>query len=303
MTIAVTENPCIMEHESSTDGAQIFGSIQESKTKLRDLEALLGTLDHAAIAYSGGVDSAFLLKVASRVLGDRVVAFTAVSPSMPPEEREHARDLAGDLGVVVFEVETREMEDPQYRENGPDRCFFCKTHLFTKVIEEARKRGIEVVLDGNNRDDAGDYRPGLRASAGLGVRSPLMEVGMTKQDIRTLSRHMNLRTWNKPAMPCLSSRIPYYNPVTEEKLDQIGRAERFLRGLGFDGVRVRHHNDVARIEVEPHKISDLAASALRTRVEEKLRSLGFTYVALDLGGFRSGNLNRGLGVSKRPEEE
>ena len=126
---------------------------------------------------------------------------------------------------------------------------------------------------------------------------------MTKQDIRTLSRHMNLRTWNKPAMPCLSSRIPYYNPVTEEKLDQIGRAERFLRGLGFDGVRVRHHNDVARIEVEPHKISDLAASALRTRVEEKLRSLGFTYVALDLGGFRSGNLNRGLGVSKRPEEE
>jgi len=257
---------------------------------------LLSGWNRVAVAFSGGVDSTFLLRVARKVLGDNVVAFTSISPSLPREELDHARSLAREFGVELCELETREMEDSRYRDNTPDRCFFCKSHLFTMIIEEARKRGVEVVLDGNNRDDAGDYRPGLRASASLGVRSPLMEAGLTKQDIRNLSRQMDLKGWNRPAMPCLASRIPYYTPVTEEKLDQINLAEQFLRGLGFDVVRVRHHGDVARIEVEPERIQDLAEPALRARVDEKLRSLGFQFVSMDLAGFLSGRLNQGLSM-------
>jgi uncharacterized protein len=235
-----------------------------------------------------------LLAVAVKVLQDRAVAFTAVSPSLHPEELDEARALADELGATLHEVETREMDDSRYRENNPRRCYFCKTHLFTTVREAAKERGIDVVLDGNNLDDLSDYRPGLEASREFGVRSPLIEVGLTKREIRSFARQMDLSVWDKPAMPCLASRIPYFSPVTGPKLDQIGRAEQFLKTNGFPVVRVRHHGDVARIEVESERIADLIAPAMRDRVEEALKALGFTFVTVDLSGYRSGKLNRML---------
>jgi len=280
-----------IDTDRESDG---FGSKRQTRLKLEDLEARLARLGRAAIAFSGGVDSTFLLAVAVKVLGDRAVAFTAVSPSLHPEELAEARALADDLGATHCEVETREMEDSRYRENNPRRCYFCKTHLFTTVSEAAKERGIDVVLDGNNLDDTRDYRPGLEASREFGVRSPLIEVGLTKREIRSLAREQGLPVWDKPAMPCLASRIPYFSPVTVEKLDQIGRAEQLLRTMGFPVVRVRHHGEVARIEVEPGRIADLVAPAVRERVEEALEALGFAFVTVDLSGYRSGKLNRVL---------
>jgi len=280
-----------IDTDRESDG---FGSKRQTRLKLEDLEARLARLGRAAIAFSGGVDSTFLLAVAVKVLGDRAVAFTAVSPSLHPEELAEARALADDLGATHCEVETREMEDSRYRENNPRRCYFCKTHLFTTVSEAAKERGIDVVLDGNNLDDTRDYRPGLEASREFGVRSPLIEVGLTKREIRSLAREQGLPVWDKPAMPCLASRIPYFSPVTVEKLDQIGRAEQLLRTMGFPVVRVRHHGEVARIEVEPGRIADLVAPTVRERVEEALEALGFAFVTVDLSGYRSGKLNRVL---------
>jgi uncharacterized protein len=291
------------------DAPDVTGKMQASRTDLRadgfepdealrrkltDLETRLGQYRRVAVAFSGGVDSSLLLAVARRVLGPGAVAFTAVSPSLAPEELEGARRLARELGVEILEVETREMDDARYRANGPDRCFICKTHLFRKVTDLARQRGIDVVLDGNNHDDAGDYRPGIEAARTLGVLSPLMEVGFTKPEIRALARAMDLPVWSKPASPCLASRIPYFQAVTEEKLDRIGRAERFLREQGFGIVRVRHHGEAARIEVEPDRIADLLRPEMRARVQEALEALGFSSVAVDPDGYRSGNLNRML---------
>jgi len=275
-----------------------------ASAKVARLEAKLAALERVGVALSGGVDSAYLLAVAVSVLGPGATAFIAVSPSLPEGELAAAHALASSVGAQLFEVITREMGDPRYRANDLRRCYHCKTHLYVAVIEAARERGIDVMLDGNNRDDLGDYRPGLEAARESGVRSPLAEAGFTKAEIRAEARRLGLAVWDKPAMPCLASRIPYDSPVTEHKMAQIDAAERFLRGLGFPVVRVRHHGVEARIEVAAEAVARLTAPGLRARVDAELRAIGFETVTVDRSGYRSGRLNDALpdrgSVGNRP---
>lgn len=265
-----------------------------SAAKLERLEAILRGLGSAAIGFSGGVDSSFLLAAAVRTPGLRVVAYTAESASLPDGDRADADTLAARLGVPHRRIRTREMDNPGYVANAPDRCYHCKGTLFRALKREADREGLRHVLDGSNADDAGDYRPGRAAAAELGVRSPLAEAGLTKCDIRELSRKWGLPTADKPAAACLSSRIPYGTPISPEVLRRIDHAEQALRGLGFACVRVRVHGEVARIEVAPEFIAD-AAGPKRAAVVEAVRAAGFRYVSLDLTGYRLGSLNEGLG--------
>ncbi len=252
------------------------------------------------VAFSGGVDSSFLAAVARDLLGDRALAVTGVSPSVPPSEVEEAKELARQIGIAHELIDTREMDDPEYTRNNPDRCFHCKDELYSRLSDIARQRGFAYVIDGCNLDDTGDFRPGRRAAQQHGVRSPLVEAGLTKANIRDLSRHRGLPTWDKPAMACLSSRIPYGTPVTIEALDRIGEAEAYLRSLacpersrrGLRQLRVRHHGDVARIETDEAGIELLLAN--RQAVTERLKALGYLYVTLDLAGYRTGSLNEAL---------
>lgn len=262
------------------------------QTKLEHLRQILLAMGRAAVAYSGGTDSAFLLAVACDVLGDRVLALTADSPSVPRADLAEAQALARQLGAQHVVVPTRELDDPAYRANTPDRCYFCKSHYLTMLLDQAQARGFAALVDGSNADDLGDYRPGQRAARERGVRSPLQEAGLTKAEIRALARGRGLPNWDKPAAACLASRIPYGTPVTAETLTQIERGEAFLRRLGFRQVRVRHHGAVARLEVEG---ADLArAVERREQIVAALREAGFTYVTLDLAGFRSGSMNLAL---------
>jgi len=251
----------------------------------------------AIVAFSGGADSAFLASVAHDVLGPRSLAITGVSPSVPQREVQEARELARWIGISHEVVETREMDNPQYVKNGPDRCYYCKDGLYELLGRIARQRGYAWVLDGCNLDDAGDYRPGRRAAEKHNVRSPLLEAGLTKSEIRELSRQLGLPTWDKPAMACLASRIPYGTPVTVESLDRIGRAEDYLRSLGVRQVRVRDHilpagDAVARIETDDDGAVILMAR--RREVAERLKEIGYLYVTLDLAGYRTGSLNEAL---------
>ena len=250
-------------------------------------------LGRVVVAFSAGVDSTFLLALAVETLGaDSVLAATGISPSLASREQQAARALAGDIGAELVEVATGEMDDPHYAANPARRCFYCKSDLFRRLGDLARQRGFDTVLSGANADDTGDFRPGMEAAAGLGVRSPLLEAGMTKADIRAASRRMGLTTWDKPAMACLASRVPYGQGITAEKLSQIERAEGVLIDLGLAAMRVRHHGLVARIEVPPE---DLArAIELRDRIVPALKDLGFAYVTLDLQGLRSGSMNEVL---------
>jgi uncharacterized protein len=263
----------------------------EKETRLREI---VRAFDRVAVAYSGGVDSAVLLAVCAEELRDRVVAITAVSASLAREERDGARALARSLGVEHVEVETREMEDPDYARNEPDRCYHCKRAVFSAMAEALGDDEPRTILHGANSDDAGDYRPGSRAAEERGVRAPLAEAGLSKDDVRVLARRMGLPVWDKPAAPCLASRIPYGTPVTPEALRRIEDAERFLREeAGFTVLRVRHHGDLARIELPE---DDLArALADRARIVARMREIGYTYISLDLAGFRSGSLNEVLG--------
>jgi len=260
--------------------------------KLSDLKRLMAQMDSIIVAYSGGVDSTFAAAVARDVLGERALAITGVSPSIPPSEVEEAKALAREIGIAHELIDTREMDDPGYVANSPDRCFHCKDELYDRLTEIAEERGFNCVIDGCNLDDTGDFRPGRRAAADHGVRSPLVEAGLTKDDIRALSRERGLPTWDKPAMACLSSRIPYGTPVTIEALDRIGEAEAYLRSLGLRQLRVRHHEDVARIETDEAGLEMLIAR--RAEVVERLKALGYLYVTLDLAGYRSGSLNAAL---------
>lgn len=260
----------------------------------RRLWQLLEGLDRAIVAYSGGVDSTFLLAVARGALGERAHGILACSESLDQGELRAARELAHRLGVEIETVETREYDNPLYRRNDGDRCYHCKTELFSVLRRIAEERGVPWVLDGSNASDRGDYRPGMRARDEQGVRSPLMEAGLDKDAIREYSRRLGLPTWDKPAAPCLSSRIPYGSEVTDDKLRQVESAERLLRSEGFPEVRVRHHGEVARIEVPAARLAELVAPGRRERVVEGLREAGFTFVSLDLDGFRSGSLNRTL---------
>ncbi|RPJ62611.1 MAG: ATP-dependent sacrificial sulfur transferase LarE [Acidobacteria bacterium] len=262
--------------------------------KKRRLQEILVGLDSAIVAFSGGVDSAYLAFEAASVLGDRAVAVTADSPSYPAHHRDLAVALANRLGLRHEFISTGEMERPEYRANPANRCYYCKQELFGTLTTLARERGIAAVLDGSNADDRGDYRPGRQAAREYGVRSPLDEAELHKEEIRALSRDAGLPGWDEPSSACLSSRIPYDSEVTEDKLRAIEAAEDVLRALGFRHCRGRHHGDVARIEVARSDMVSLTEKETSDRVCRKLKALGFRYVSLDLEGYRTGSLNEGL---------
>jgi uncharacterized protein len=259
----------------------------EKYERLRDIIAGMGS---ALVAYSAGVDSTLVLKVAHDVLGARTVAATGLSDTYPEEEMQEARALAAEIGAEHVHVRTMELTDPRYASNNSQRCFFCKTELYSRLAVLARERGLAWVLDGTNCDDLGDHRPGLRAARDWNVRSPLVEAGITKREIREISNELGLRTWDKPAFACLSSRFSYGDPITVEKLRKVAQAERALRALGFRGCRVRHHDDVARIELKPDDLP--RALELREQIVAGVSQAGYAFVALDLAGYRAGNLNK-----------
>lgn len=262
--------------------------------KYGHLQRLLAQGGPTLVCYSGGVDSAFLLKVAADVLREGAVALTAVSPSLASEEREAAARLAREMGVRQIEVETREMDEPGYVANSPRRCYFCKQALFGEAARVARELSLATVVYGANADDAHDFRPGMEAARDARIGAPLLEAGLTKAEIRELSRRLGLPTAEKPAQPCLASRLPYGTEVTVERLRTIDRGEAALRRLGFRELRVRHHGDVARLEVPEGDLPRLLEPATRRAVVAALREAGFTHVTVDLQGLRSGSLNEGI---------
>jgi uncharacterized protein len=262
--------------------------------KAAALSALLSEFPALVIAYSGGVDSAFLAWAATRELGDRALCVTADSPSYPERHRALALRLAGEFRFTHEIIRTNEMDRPEYRANAGDRCYYCKHELYTHLGALARERGIPVIADGSNADDRGDYRPGRQAAREFGVRSPLDEVGLTKQEIRELSRRAGLPTWDEPASACLSSRIPYFSEVTDEKLRMIERAETVLRDLGFRICRVRHHDTLARLELGRDEIARALEPEVAERIDRDLRAIGYAHVTVDLRGYRLGSLNEAL---------
>ncbi len=264
----------------------------ELAAKRERLLDLLRSYRSCAVAFSGGLDSTVLAKAASLALGDQAVAVTGFSASLAAGELEECRRLAQQIGIRHQVIETGELANPDYRENSPNRCYFCKTELFSQVERIARETGVAVVADGSNWDDHGEHRPGLQAARDRKVRSPLAECGLTKAEIRSLAQDWGLPTWDKPAMPCLSSRIAYGESVTPERLAMIDSAERFLRERGFRPLRVRYHKgDMARIEVAPEALPRFSDRQFRRELIEHLRAMGFKYITLDLEGFRSGSLN------------
>ena len=260
------------------------------------LSSRLRSLPSLIVAYSGGVDSAYLAWAAGQVLGDRALSVTADSASYPERHRAMALTIARDFGLLHEIIQTQELERPEYRANEPNRCYYCKNELFTHLSRLAAERGFAAVADGSNADDRGDYRPGRRAAREFGVISPLDEAGLSKDDVRALSRAAGLPTWDEPASACLSSRIPYYSEVTEEKLKVIEQAEVAIRSLGFRILRVRHHGEVARLEVARAEMPRLLEPEIARSIDASLRTLGFRYVTVDLRGYRLGSLNEGLSL-------
>ncbi len=260
--------------------------------KLAQMEALIAPLRRVIVAYSGGVDSSLVLAVACRVLGDDALGVIADSPSVPRSELREALEVAASIGARVRVIQTNELDDPNYAANPVNRCYFCKSHLHDALWDIARTEGYRAILDGTNADDVGDFRPGQEAARERGVVSPLREAGITKAEVRALARMLGLPNWDKPAAACLSSRVPYGTPVTRDVLKRIERAEEVLRNLGFRQVRVRHHGPVARIEVPTEDLERLLH--LRDEVIREVKAAGYTYVTLDLQGFRSGSSNEVL---------
>jgi uncharacterized protein len=267
--------------------------MSEPAAKEQALRDALASLDSVVVAYSGGVDSAYLAYIASRTLGERAVAVTADSPSYPERHRALAIRIAKDFGLRHEIIKTAELDNPEYRANPANRCYFCKHELYTHLSRIAADRHA-VVVDGNNADDRGDYRPGRQAAREFGVRSPLDEVNLTKDEIRELSHRAGLPTWDEPASACLSSRIPYHTEVTDEKLRMIEHAEQAVRALGFRVFRVRHHDDLARVEIARDEMPRALEPETAAAIVRELKAAGYRYVTLDLQGYRLGSLNEGL---------
>ncbi|MEO1429899.1 MAG: ATP-dependent sacrificial sulfur transferase LarE [Cyanobacteria bacterium J06633_8] len=262
--------------------------------KLEKLTALFKQMEKAIIAYSGGVDSTLVAKIAYDVLGDRALAVTAISPSLLPEELEDAKIQAATIGISHQVVETHEMENPNYTSNPINRCYFCKSELHDTLKPLAKKLGYPYVIDGVNADDLRDYRPGIQAAKERGALSPLAEINVSKAEVRHISQHLGLSWWDKPAQPCLSSRFPYGEEITVQKLQRVGRAEIYLRKLGWNNLRVRSQSDTARIELPPEKIQSFIANTDLESLVSAFQEFGFIYVTLDLEGYRSGKLNQVL---------
>ena len=259
--------------------------------KLQRLKGILSKMEGVLVAYSGGVDSTLVLRVAKDVLGDRVLAVTAKSLVYPSREIEGAKSLARDSKVRHQIIETQELANPKFANNPPDRCYWCKRELFAKLMSIARRNNLQYVLDGTNFDDLDDFRPGMKAVEEFGVRSPLKEAKFRKEDIRFLSRCLGLPTWDKPSFACLASRFPYGMRITKESLSRVDKAEAFLRGFGITQVRVRNHNQIARIEVLKNEIPKLFRKGMREKVVRKFEELGYAYVTVDLQGYRTGSMN------------
>jgi pyridinium-3,5-biscarboxylic acid mononucleotide sulfurtransferase len=255
------------------------------------LRSLLTGMRGAVLAYSGGVDSSLLLRAASGIMGPNLIAVTAISETYPPGELEPAKKFAAALEVRHLVLSTAELSREEFTRNAPDRCFHCKSELFSKLRQIADSEGIAHILDGSNADDVHDYRPGRTAARDLAVRSPLAEAGLTKQDIRSLARRMNMPMWDKPSLACLSSRIPYGTRITLDLLRNIQAAEDIVRAVGIRQVRVRHHGDIARIEVAQEDLIRFSAAEVRQRIVAAFKELGYAYVCLDLEGYRSGSMN------------
>ena len=262
--------------------------------KLELLKDIIRKKGSAAVAFSGGVDSTFLIRVAKEVLGDKLIAVTATSSTYPERELNEAIKYAKDFGVKHIIISSEELDIEGFANNPKNRCYYCKKELFTKVKEVALENGIEYVFDGSNLDDNGDYRPGMLAAKELLVVSPLKEAGLTKKDIRDLSKEYGLATWNKPAFACLSSRFPYGNKITLPKLKMIDQAEQFLLDMGIRQVRVRHHGEIARIEVAPEEREKFFNIEFMDKISSKFKEIGFIYITLDISGYRTGSMNEVL---------
>lgn len=266
----------------------------ELSSKLESLEKILSDMQSVLIAYSGGMDSTFLLKIAANVLGDKAVAVTASSDTYTPQELQEAKKNAAMIGAQHLIVHTDELNDPNFSSNPPERCYYCKKELFTKLTGILACRGLNSIIDGSTCDDERDFRPGMKAVAEFGVRSPLKEAGFTKENIKKLSKEMNLPTWDKPPLPCLSTRFPYGTHITKEKVLRVGRAEEFLAGFGIRQLRVRDHGSIARIEVQRGDMPIFLDGEISNLIVEKFKSLGYAYVALDIQGYRMGSMNETL---------
>lgn len=291
-----------MPEQTLTSPNQPLGLSTEVSDKLEHMRSLVRQTRKVLVAYSGGIDSTLVAKIAQDELGAEALAVTAASPSLMPEDLDEAIAQAQVIGIRHEIVQTHELEDPNYASNPVNRCYFCKSELHDTLKPLARSRGYDYVMDGLNADDLTDYRPGVQAAVERGVRSPLAEVGITKLEIRQITRHLGLDWWDKPAQPCLSSRFPYGEEITPAKLIRVAAAERYLRSLGWREVRVRSQQDTARIELAPEQIASFVQTVDLTDVVAKLQDTGFLFVCLDLEGYRSGKLNRVLSSQHRQSQ-